>query len=345
MPRSGRRQVTALWAWLAALALVWGCSAPPKKKTKKKRTKSAAVTASAPAAKPRSAVSFFDAAGAATIRPTVEARLGPGVRLGELRIFPPHVGLEVVRGEGLATYVLQGGKVIALGEARSQPGAASAAFSLAEVDLRLVPQILAEARRQLGLEPDGELVNLTLRRHPPRTDLTWRAYSPRSGWVEHDVAGRALGGAQPYQKGPQPVAITDLLKDASPIPAALRQRFGSGLRLDSLRIYRDSADLALLDPKERVTHSYKLTRDGVAASSFSSKVREDDLFRLDEVAFDRVPAMVSDAVKRLETTESAVDKVWIRIIHGTQPTYYVHMKSAQQWVSYSADGTHQRTSR
>lgn len=335
-----------LLAWLAALTLALGCSAPPKKKTKKKKQAKSAVTAAAPTAKPQSAVSFFDAQGAAAIRPAVEAQLGAGVQLAELRIFPPQVALEVARGPGLTTHVLlRAGKVIPLGEAGSQPEAGSASFSLAEVDLRLVPQILAEARRQLGLKPDGELVNLTLRRHPPRTDLTWRAYSPRSGYVELDVAGRALGGVQPYTKGPRPVAITDLLKDSSPIPAAFKARFGGNIRLSGLKIYHASAEISLFDPKTGQAHNHRLTSDGVAPTSFSFRAQEDDLLSLDEVAFDRVPAMVSDAAKRLETTEADIDKVWVRIFRRAQ-LYYVYPKSSgQTWVSYRADGTHERTSR
>jgi hypothetical protein len=138
---------------------------------------------------------LFEAGGATAVAAKYRERIGGRVRALELALYPTYAFLEAQdpkQKENVDRYPFRNGVVGESEPVRVMgPGKLEdSLFSLEEVDLSVVPRIVADAQAELAIA-DGHVSHVLLERDLPfRKEVRFTVYvsSPRkSGFVEYDV--------------------------------------------------------------------------------------------------------------------------------------------------------------
>lgn len=116
-----------------------------------------------------------------------------------------------------------------------------------------------------------------------------------------------------------------LLEAPEPFAAALRSRFGTDLRIRSLSVRAESADVEVQDPAVPENLDLYPFEDGALGTpepvqaGRNQRQLKASLFPLAEVDLSVLPRLVPDALRRAETTEARVAQV--RIERSTSYEY------------------------
>jgi hypothetical protein len=182
----------------------------------------------------------------------------------------------------------------------------------------------------------------------------------RPGIATGAVAGVLLTLAAGGLAGDEPAGADSLIESPQPIAAALRTRFGEGLRIRSLRIQLASAEVEVQDPAQPANLDRYAFEDGALGpaepiqAGRNRRENEARLFSFAEVDLSQVPRLLEDARRRAETPDGRVIQVVIERTEGYGEytswgwpllRFTVNGPRGGAMVEYRLNGTHRHTTR
>lgn len=159
---------------------------------------------------------------------------------------------------------------------------------------------------------------------------------------------------------PPLLAEDSLLESPQPFADALDARFGAGLRIRSLIVQAESADVEAQDPERPENLDRYSFEDGVfrapepVQAGRNRRDNEARLFPFVEVDLSLLPRLLDDARRRAETPEARVTQVVIERSQGTGDSelwgwprmrFTVDGPRGGAVVEYDLKGRHKHTSR
>ena len=169
------------------------------------------------------------------------------------------------------------------------------------------------------------------------------------------LAAVTLASGRPGAEEP-----ASLLQAPGPVVAALRSRFGNGLRIRRLAVLAESADVEAQDPAVPAHLDRYVFEDGALGppepiqAGRNQRRLEASLFPFAEVDLGLMPRLLADARRRARTADARVAQVLIERTEGYgdsgswgRPLLRVVVDGPRGGavVEYRLDGKHTRTTR